>query len=216
MDKQKNVQAGGNFEENMQKIVAFNNLKDFGTFWRIHFYDDSSNLLFNCLDDTEKRIERNGKTVIIDVLNLFREGIQPAWEDPENGKGYNLKVELCMKAELNPREIIVNTYKQLWEDFCLSLIGEECAYSSEIAGIRFKFQPSRVSMRIETWIRTRTPRPLKAPDDRETLLGGNYETCTEESFKIYWAIRLWMEDLIKGVRKNQQNIAVSFSEHNAH
>lgn len=71
MEKQgKGVQhSDKNYEENLGKIVTFNDLKDFGMFWYGCYYDDSSNLLFNTMDETEKRITRNDKVFAIECLN---------------------------------------------------------------------------------------------------------------------------------------------------
>jgi len=37
------------------------------------------------------------------------------------------------------------------------LIGEESEFSSEITGIRYKYQPQRSTIRIEVWVKTSPP-----------------------------------------------------------
>lgn len=79
------------------------------------------------------------------------------------------------------------------------LIGEECEFSSEITGIRYKYQSMRTAIRIEVWMKT-------APPDGFKDLGKN-STCpelgslTDEKLKVYWVLRLWIEEHIKTVRK---------------
>lgn len=85
----------------MSNIFNFNNLKDFAGFWYGNYYDDSANLLHNTLDDTEKKVLFNGRQATIECLNLFREGIKPAWEDPLNANGYDLRVELDIDPSKN-------------------------------------------------------------------------------------------------------------------
>lgn len=200
-----------NYEENLIKIVSFNDLSAFGVFWHNGLYDDSSNLLFNPIDDTEKRIIRNEKISAIECLNQFREGIKPAWEDPLNANGYDLRVELDVNPEKIPKEQIIDAYKQLWSDFVFSLIGEESPYASEINGIRYKYQPNRLVLRIEIWIKSKSPKDT--PKDNDTLQGGNYENVADENLRIYWGIRTWLENTIKNIRKNQQNLSVQYTGH---
>jgi len=132
---------------------------------------------------------------------MFREGIKPAWEDPVNNAGYDLRVELDVSIEKNNKETIVDTYKKLWQDLVFSTIGEECDYAKEIAGIRYKFQPNRSAIRIEIWIKAKGPDPPpKSESEKPT---GSINDIQDESLRIYWGIRTWLEEIIKGVRKNQ-------------
>jgi len=124
-------------------------------FWYNCSYDDSSNLLFSTLDDTEKRVERFNRLFVIDSLNLFREGIKPVWEDPVNQSGYDLRIELDVFSE--NKDQTEKTYKDLWQNMVFSLIGEECDYSKDITGIRYKVQPGKAILRIEVWIKTPSP-----------------------------------------------------------
>lgn len=201
------------FEDNLGKLCTFNNLKDFAEFWHNFYYDDSANLLHSTLDETEKKIKRNDKLYIIECLNLFREGITPAWEDPVNANGYDIRVELDVNPDKNSRDAIADTYKKLWQDIVFSVIGEECVFAKEIAGIRYKFQPNRNAVRIEVWIKAEEPPALLKPKNDEQL-AGNYMDIKDNSLKIYWGIRIWLEDTVKGVRKNQLGfLQVQYTSH---
>jgi len=75
---------------------------------------DSSNFIYNTLDETEKRVIRGEKPFAIECLNLFREGIHPSWEDENNQFGFDLRVEL----EVSPdqKEQTEKIYKDLWRN----------------------------------------------------------------------------------------------------
>jgi len=139
----------------LNEIFKFDNLNDLAKFWYNCWYDDSSDLLFSTLDDTEKRIELNERKYIIDSLNLFREGIKPTWEDPVNSVGYDLRVILSVNSE--NREQTEITYKNLWQNMVFSLIGEESDFSNQVTGIRFKVQPTKSILRLEIWMKSTMP-----------------------------------------------------------
>lgn len=184
------------YESTLNEIFSFNNLNDLSKFWYNCSYEDSSNLLFSTLDDTEKRVERYNRLFVIDSLNLFREGIKPVWEDPLNQNGYDLRLELDVYSD--NREQTEITYKLLWQNQVFSLIGEECDYSNQITGIRFKVQPSKSVLRLEIWIRSTIPSTEQFNNfdnsvALDTIEDGNLKTCI--------GIRRWVEDTVKEVRK---------------
>lgn len=175
--------------------------------WNNCGYDDSSNLLYSTLDETEKKVKRGEKSLAIDVINLFREGIQPAWEDPQNKKGYDMRVELDVTADTKDKKTAAEKiYKDLWQNFVFGLIGEESDYSQHIAGMRWKFQANRTAVRIELWIRHPAPDnlPTKALDARnQQNMAGN---PGDESWKVWNGIKKWMEETVKQVRLNVPQI----------
>lgn len=203
---------GANFSENLDQIATFENLKEFGLFWHNSFYDDSSNQIYNSQDETEKRVMRNDKTYVIDCINVFRKGIRPEWEDPVNGGGYDLRVELDVNPDKNSRESISDTYKQLWQDFVFGVIGEECVFAEEIVGIRYKYQANKNAVRVEVWIKAK--KPSMCPKETDKQLGGNLESINDNNQKTYWGIRIWLEDTIKNVRKNLGALMVQTTDHN--
>jgi len=112
---------------------TFKTLEEFLVPWKHHNYEDSSSLLYNVLDETEKRIKKDEKIFAIETINLFREGILPAWEDPKNQYGYDLKTDIDVSVD--QRELTEKKYKDLWRNLVLGLIGEEFEYSQWINGI---------------------------------------------------------------------------------
>jgi len=162
------------------------------------------------LDETEKRVKRENKLYVIECLNLFRKDIKPAWEDPLNKLGYELRVELEVLPD--KRELTEVTFKQVWQDLVFGLIGEECVYSHLINGIRYKSQPSRNTIRVEIWVKAKPPRDKEVPSPNDKF-AGNLESLSDDRLKEYWGIRLWLEDTIKTAKKTTNSILVSFTGH---
>lgn len=121
----------------------------------------------------------------------------PAWEDPENKKGYDMRVELDVSPD--KKEAAEKIYKDLWQSFVFGLIGEDCEYSQHIAGLRWKFQPNRTAVRIEVWIKHPPPANLpQKPLDRNNV-ANPAEDQTDEKWKICAGIKTWVEEKIKTV-----------------
>merc|ERR1711976_421861 len=149
-------QAESNWEDNLENIFEFDNLQAFTDFWVNCNYDDSSNLLYSTLDDTQKNVKRKGKLYAIDGIGLFRKGISPAWEDEANKYGYELRAEVDVNTD--KKDHAEKVYKNLWQNLVFGLIGEDFEYSKEITGIRYKYQSNKnwIGEKIRT-IRTNVP-----------------------------------------------------------
>lgn len=111
-DKGQKGQADKNFQDTLEKVYSFKNLEEFLIPWKHHNWEDSSTILYNILDETEKRVIRGEKLYAIETLNLFREGVHPSWEDENNQYGYDLRVELEVSAD--QRDQTERIYKDLW------------------------------------------------------------------------------------------------------
>lgn len=194
-----------NWEDNLQEIFSFNNLKDLGNFWYNCGYDDSSNLLYSTIDDTHKNVKRKGKLYTIDGVGLFREGIKPAWEDPQNAKGYELRCEVDVNTDKQGNA--EKAYKQLWQNLVFGLIGEDFDYSEHICGFRYKYQSNKTALRVEVWIKTPLPDHLEKKGPEKTLeRPQTIDQMTDDNSRIYMGIKLWLEDKIKTIRGNVPNV----------
>jgi len=198
-------QAESNWEDNLEKIFSFKNLEEFGQFWYNCSYDDSSNLLYSSLDDTQKNVKRKGKLYTIDGVGLFREGISPAWEDEANEKGYELRAEVDVSAD--KKDNAEKVYKNLWQNLVFGLIGEDFEYSKEITGIRFKYQSNRMAIRIEIWIKTLPPESLETKVEKALERPQVIENLTDIKSKVYASIKYWIEDKIKTVKNSVPTIS---------
>ena len=147
------------FSENLSEIFQFDNLNKFAQFWNGMPYDCASNLIYFPANETEKKIRKNDRDLIIEGLNLFRKGVRPEWEDPANQKGYHFQCELDVQP--HTYDLVSRTYDDLWKLFVFSLIGEECEASEEITGMRQLYKQGRFILRVEIWIRESLPNCYK-------------------------------------------------------
>lgn len=89
----------------------------------------------------------NGRT--IEAFSIFKKGIRPEWEDPENRDGAGLT---CRKS-FSPNEV-----DRHWENMVFGIIGEMIDVSNEICGCRVidksKKGTQRTLFKLEIWLRT--------------------------------------------------------------
>jgi hypothetical protein len=81
---------------------------------------------------------------------LFKKGIRPEWEDPANSTGSEL---FCRSVRsLDHADVY-------WENLVFGLIGETIDEGDEICGCRIvnKTTSSKLSVKIELWMRSRVP-----------------------------------------------------------
>lgn len=115
-----------NWHANMKQIKTFDTVEDF---WR----------LFNNMNTpSELKLQSN--------YHLFKEGIMPAWEDPQNAKGGKWVLQLNTTAA--EKKLL----DELWLFTILEMIGEGFDDCAEICGIVVSLRKSR--NRIAIWTRT--------------------------------------------------------------
>ncbi len=85
-------------------------------------------------------------------VHIFRSGVQPLWEDPENLRGgcFNLKVRRQNEGDEKP--------KRVWEEVCLMGCGGELQAALAEAGIRdhvlgMSFSPRLYCVCVSIWLR---------------------------------------------------------------
>lgn len=96
----------------------------------------------------------------VDGFSLFKRGIRPEWEDPQNQKASELSTS-------GPFDYNVDI---LWENMALALIGELIEESDEICGCRVvdKFKKSGKSgstkphYRLELWLKPHVSKEVAA------------------------------------------------------
>jgi len=118
--------ATTNWHENIKQVVTFGTVEDF---WG----------LFNNLMSPSKLRERSN-------YYLFKEGIMPAWEDPQNGKGGSWVVHFTTSASGK------NTLDETWLYTILEMIGEGFENADEICGTIISVRKSH--NRISLWTKT--------------------------------------------------------------
>jgi len=114
----------GEWHSNVKKIVSFKFVEDF---W----------CLFNNLMAPTKLSDKSN-------YHLFREGVMPAWEDPQNAKGgkWALQLNTADKQLLD----------EVWLYTILEMIGESFDDADEICGVVVGLRKAR--NRISLWTKT--------------------------------------------------------------
>lgn len=110
--------------------------------------------------------ENGGSTSIVDCLMVFREGIQPEWEDPQNTNGGHF--QLTLKPSLPPGQI-----DELWNNVVMGVISGVIEPTDMITGVRLLDKldaKTKQHIRIELW--------FNDLDERKTYdLRGSFERC---------------------------------------
>ncbi|GAV70619.1 IF4E domain-containing protein [Cephalotus follicularis] len=102
-DKQN--KPGAAWGTHLRNVYTFDTVQDF---WRLH-----------------DQIFRPSKLPINYDFHLFKTGIEPKWEDPENANGGKWSVTCNRKASLDT----------MWLDTLMALIGEQFDETDEICGV---------------------------------------------------------------------------------
>ena len=55
MDKMTKVQGEKNYDQNLAQVFTFHDLNQFALYWNCCKYDDSANLIYSTVDETEKK-----------------------------------------------------------------------------------------------------------------------------------------------------------------
>jgi len=142
------VQNATNYDKNMFIIYTFNSLEDFALLWKHTTYSTPSKLFYDLTYETTKKlINTDGDTEekIVDGLFIFKQGIEPKWEDPANQRGCTIWLEL-----LNLNAISINKF---WKDVVFAIIGQNFPFSDYVNGFRIldRMKKHR-SIKFELWL----------------------------------------------------------------
>lgn len=136
------VIEGKNYSDATRKVTKFSTVQDFWGIW--NGLPQPSELL------EQKRIMRDqgSSSVPIDALMIFKDGVQPQWEDPVNASGGHFQIQ--MKASSGGGQI-----DEYWNNIVLALVGGTLEPADMITGVRLVdklFGPKAANViRIELW-----------------------------------------------------------------
>mmetsp|Transcript_66957 Transcript_66957/g.157867 ORF Transcript_66957/g.157867 Transcript_66957/m.157867 type:complete len:233 (+) Transcript_66957:122-820(+) len=132
----------GNYSDNMKEIVPFQTAQEFWSIW--NGVPQPSELLDN------KRITRDnaGTATAIDAIMIFKKGVKPEWEDPQNANGGHFQVQL--KSNIGGAQI-----DEYWNNIVLGMVGGTVEPYDMITGVRLvdKLSGAKAAgvLRIELW-----------------------------------------------------------------
>lgn len=123
-------------------VARFSSVQQFWWIW--HHIPQPSELLQG------KRMVRessDGSKSVVDAVIMFKEGIQPMWEDPKNASGGHVHFR-AWQSTVVPGEL-----DTMWNYLVLAVVGGSLNNSSIVNGIRLvdKLGGNRGNIRIEVW-----------------------------------------------------------------
>lgn len=132
----------GTYTDAMRKVVSFDTVQDFWAIW--NGLPQPSELL------DQKRISREMPSgpVAIDAIMIFKDGVSPEWEHPQNASGGHF--QMMLKPQLGGGQI-----DEYWNNIVLGMVGGTIEPAELITGIRLvdKLSGPKVgnAIRIELW-----------------------------------------------------------------
>ncbi|CBK22821.2 uncharacterized protein [Blastocystis hominis] len=140
------------YESSFEKICSFNTIEDFWGYWnklpRISdvFFDGNEKIVIR---NDERNPGEGSRKYKIQSQCLFKEGVEPKYEDAQNRRGGNMRVLFGKEDHAKLSDV--------WETVVLSLIGESLDDGDNITGARVvdKSVPykKQINHRIEIWFR---------------------------------------------------------------
>lgn len=172
------VPNSSNYEEYITPIIRFATLERFAQLWKYTPYCSPASLFYDTTSGCVRRFYSNDNDAddkTIESLLLFREGVDPKWEDPANLRGCSINCDLVIPPSL------INS---IWQDTVFGLVGENFPYSSEITGVRIVDRLKKhKSIRFELWMSCGSGSPsLSAAQKEENFKKA--EDITEFTLKI--------------------------------
>mmetsp|Transcript_25493 Transcript_25493/g.51025 ORF Transcript_25493/g.51025 Transcript_25493/m.51025 type:complete len:249 (-) Transcript_25493:66-812(-) len=165
-EQRKQSEDSKDYADAMKQTVSFSTVKEFWACWN-HLPQPSMLL-------SGKKFIRDidGQRHIIDSLAIFRKGVQPEWEDPENCKGAHFLVTL--KPNLGGGLI-----DELWNNVVLGMVSDSIKPASMITGVRLvdKLAGAKPVLRIELWFNKFDQETMQGGQGDAYDLRGSFESC---------------------------------------
>ena len=158
-------QSAANYSEDTHTLPCFSTLAAFAALWKHTTYSNPSELFFDLQRNRIRKITcENGDQKTVDGLYLFKNGIQPKWEDPANEEGSSLIVEFT-----RPTKEEVDT---IWRDVVFSLIGGTFPHSECVNGLRMldRLKKHKV-VKFEVWVSVGVKKWKKGSGEYEMMSG---------------------------------------------
>ncbi|KAI4838940.1 eukaryotic translation initiation factor 4E [Plasmodium brasilianum] len=142
------IKQSNNYKDYTRPLAKFNSVQKFWQLWN-RLPQPSDLLTQRCM----KRLSDDGELRIVDALMIFRDNIQPMWEDPANCGGGHFEYKIL------PKDFPYSQIDEFWNNLVLAIVGCSLKYYNLITGIRLvdKLSVSRFGhIRIEIWYTTIT------------------------------------------------------------
>jgi translation initiation factor 4E len=146
-------EKGSSYGDNLHLLCTYSTVEEFWGYW--NNIPSPSHALFDGI--TPRRFVNR----TVQSFSVFKKGIRPEWEDPQNSVG----AEWAVRKRFNGPSL-----DELWTKLILGLIGETIDPDDEVTGARVihKNRKDTDLFRFEIWLRSRDL--AKADQIREAVL----------------------------------------------
>ncbi|CRG94308.1 translation initiation factor 4E, putative [Plasmodium gallinaceum] len=137
------IKQSNNYKDYTRPLAKFNSVQKFWQLW--NRLPQPSDLL---TQKSMTRLSEDGIFRIVDALMIFRDNIQPMWEDPANSEGGHFEYKIL------PKDYPYSQIDEFWNNIVLAVIGCNLKHYDLITGIRLvdKLNIARFGyIRIEIW-----------------------------------------------------------------
>eukprot|EP00405_Crypthecodinium_cohnii_P008687 CAMPEP_0206429780 /NCGR_PEP_ID=MMETSP0324_2-20121206/6433_1 /ASSEMBLY_ACC=CAM_ASM_000836 /TAXON_ID=2866 /ORGANISM="Crypthecodinium cohnii, Strain Seligo" /LENGTH=250 /DNA_ID=CAMNT_0053895503 /DNA_START=46 /DNA_END=798 /DNA_ORIENTATION=- len=155
------------YHDATKEVCSFQSVKEFWNVW--NFLPQPSELL---LKNQIVRETEDGD-IPVNCLAIFREGIQPQWEDPQNYNGGHF--QLTIRYNLNPGLV-----DELWNNTVISMITGAMEHSDKLTGVRLVDKldnKTKPHLRIELWFSDYDEETREGGQGEVFDLRGSFEKC---------------------------------------
>ena len=137
-----------NYDDTLNLIFRFSTLSEFAMLWKYTNYSKPSSIFYDSVEQNQryfKSCEDDKYEKSLDGIILFKNGIEPKWEHPQNHFGCHHE---CNLVDINSEET-----DQIWHNLVFALVGETFPFMQYINGVRFLDRVKKFkSIKIEVWI----------------------------------------------------------------
>ncbi|CAD2097598.1 eukaryotic translation initiation factor 4E, putative [Plasmodium vinckei] len=147
------IKQSNNYKDYTRPLAKFNSVQKFWQLW--NRLPQPSDLL---AQRSMTRFSDDGIFRIVDALMIFRDNIQPMWEDPANAGGGHFEYKIL------PKDFPYSQIDEFWNNLVLAIIGCSLKHYDLITGIRLvdKLSTTRYGyIRIEIWYTTITDESVR-------------------------------------------------------
>ncbi|GAB9468589.1 Eukaryotic translation initiation factor 4e [Globisporangium polare] len=155
--EQRELGKGMAYADKLFKLCSFRTVEEFWSYW--NNIPKPSQVLFDGF--TKKKFADR----TVESFAVFKDGITPEWEDPENKRGGEWSIR---------KEIGAEALDECWDKLVLGAIGETIDPGNEVTGVRVIHKNKRDkkesgnNYRFEIWLRT--PDRSRADEIRALVL----------------------------------------------
>ncbi|SIO73140.1 translation initiation factor eIF-4E [Babesia microti strain RI] len=130
------------YKDHTKPLATFNTVQEF---WNIWFCMPQPSQLYS--NNKTGLLRDDGEFDLVDAYMVFRDKIEPMWEDPMNRGGGHIEYRF---RHFDQQPLLIDEF---WNNITLGLIGGSVSFGKYITGLRLvdKIASRHPNLRIEVW-----------------------------------------------------------------